>query len=78
MAYRIPLDKVIFDLNKKAQWRMLGRGSFGTVYAATYAGEAVAIKVFDFGVDACLSPHELDKFWQEADRHYVLRHDHVV
>ena len=43
-ARRIPWDDIKFDEDEDGENVILGSGSFGTVYAATWCGVAVAAK----------------------------------
>ena len=72
----IPYDSIVFELNRRGHRVELGRGAYSSVYAATYHGEAVAVKVF-------LVPHGAEAaveavFWREVRVQYHARHEGVL
>ena len=54
---------------------LLGRGSVGLVYAATYRGEPVAVKIVP---TVGARPRLVADFWAEADMQFGLRHETIV
>jgi serine/threonine protein kinase len=76
-VFRIPPSEVSFEKNRRGQRLFLGEGASGTVYAAKYAGEDVAVKILKVGV-AGLNSKEEALFWREAECQYTCRNDHIV
>ncbi|KAJ3244163.1 hypothetical protein HDU78_011354 [Chytriomyces hyalinus] len=66
---QIPADDVCIDRAK-----ILGRGSFGVVYSATYKARSVAVKCL-IGVDTAAARR---KFENEARQWFRLKHDCIV
>jgi hypothetical protein len=75
--FRIPFEALTFERNARGDRRLLGRGAFGAVYAATYAHEQVAVKVLELG-HGPLSATDREQLFQEAALQYTLRHDNIV
>ena len=59
---------------------LLGGGVTSQVYSAKLRGEPVAVKTLRFPKGTAKEAREAkaEKFWQEADKQYRLRHDHIV
>ena len=68
-ARRIPWDDIKFDKDEDDEKVILGSGSFGTVYAAKWCGEAVAAKTMSV---KGAGPKVLADFWREADLQATL------
>ncbi|TPX49611.1 hypothetical protein CcCBS67573_g10150 [Chytriomyces confervae] len=66
---KIPADAVCIDRAK-----ILGRGSFGVVYSATYKAHSVAVKCL-IGVDTAVARR---KFENEARQWFRLKHECIV
>jgi hypothetical protein len=73
----IAYEDLAFELSRRGQRVELGRGAFASVYAATYRGEAVAVKALALPAGANLAAVER-ALWAEADVQYRVRHDAVV
>ena len=76
-APNIAYDDLVFEVTKRGQRSEIGRGAFASVYAASYRGERVAVKVLALAPGANLAAVER-ALWAEADVHYRVRHDAVV
>jgi hypothetical protein len=73
MAARpLPID--VDALVGLGDWTTLGRGSFGTVYAATWQGKPIAVKCTMRPI-ACV---ELDPYWKEVQLHAQLVHPNIM
>jgi serine/threonine-protein kinase len=56
---------------------VIGRGTFATVFSATYLGEPAAVKVLH--MPAGVGAEHIEKvFSREAEIHYTLRHECIV
>jgi len=72
----ISYDKLERDTDKLGNWRVLGAGAFGKVYAACYIGEDVAVKHID--VESSLCDADKAVFLREAGHQFCIRHPHIV
>jgi TPR repeat protein len=77
-THRIERDAVTFSRNRRGERVQLGRGTFGDVFSAEYAGQQVAVKVLRVDGAGALPPSAVDAFWREVGLHYTLRHKHIV
>ena len=75
MAHRIPYETLLFEISRRGLRVELGRDSFGSVYAATWLGEEVAVKALDA---RGLSKDDLSGLWREVLLQYTVRHEHIV
>ena len=75
-SYHIAMVDIVYELNFGTPL-MLGGGTFGTVYAATYAGERAAVKILKLE-GGKLTLEQLQVFWREVEMQYALRHDNFV
>jgi Ran GTPase-activating protein (RanGAP) involved in mRNA processing and transport len=76
-ALRIAAADIVYERTADGEKRRLGSGSFGTVYAATWGVEAVAVKQLDVG-GGRLSDTDVTAFWAEVELMHQLHHKHVV
>jgi serine/threonine protein kinase len=76
-ALRIAAADIVYERTADGEKRRLGSGSFGTVYAATWGVEAVAVKQLDVG-GGRLSDTDVTAFWAEVELLHQLHHKHVV
>ena len=73
---RIPWSDLQFERDEDGDLLTLGRGSFGSVLAATYSFARVAVK--QLPVDRKLPPATIAALEAEAALQARLAHDHVV
>lgn len=67
-------DEII--IHRRDPKSFLGRGSFGTVYKATFHGTPVAAKVFE--LTGTMSQGQLDQIMKEAAVMHALHHQHLL
>lgn len=67
-----------FALDDKKKRISLGHGAFGSVFAATYCHEQVAVKQLIYPGLKVLLPDERDLFLREARTHFSLGHPRIV
>jgi serine/threonine-protein kinase len=72
----IAFDKLEREVDRRGEWKVLGRGAFGRVCAAKYIGEPVAVKLIE--LDGSMSDADKALFFREAAHHYCMRHPHIV
>jgi serine/threonine protein kinase len=76
-APSIPYEALAFERNRRGNRVALGQGAFATVYAASYAEEAVAVKTLR--PPPGLPPAHLERvFLREASLHFCVRHECLV
>ena len=76
-APSIPYEALAFERNRRGNRVALGQGAFATVYAASYAEEAVAVKTLR--PPPGTPPALLERvFLREASLHYCVRHECLV
>ena len=74
---RIAFEALTFERSRRGDRVPLGQGAFATVYAATYAEEAVAVKALR--LPPGLPPAQPERaFLTEAGVHFCLRHESLV
>lgn len=75
----IPYESLTFERTRRGDRLEIGRGAFSSVYAATYRGEPVAVKVLILppGTPGGLGTLE-PVFWREVSLQYHIRHEGIV
>jgi serine/threonine protein kinase len=76
----LQLDEDLLQWDIKGGLRVpLGKpGSYGAVYKAKYAGEAVAVKQVDISLSGSTLGQQEERFLREVRIHHKLRHKHAV
>jgi hypothetical protein len=70
---------VTFTRTRKGDRLLLGEGSFGNVYAATFGDQPCVVKVPKLRAGTPLVPPELQAaFWAEVRTQFAFRHPHIV
>jgi hypothetical protein len=70
---------VTFTRTRKGDRLLLGEGSFGNVYAATFGDQSCVVKVPKLRAGTPLVTPELQAaFWAEVRTQFLFRHPHIV